>query len=144
MNYTLPEDIQLSVDSFLKTCAEEISSLINAPVKVHYYINHNEITEGMIRTMICEAFDLPWDMITSIDRRKPVAAARQSYCYLCRAFTSLTYKVIGQNINRDHTTAISSRDTAIRYLFIRDDFIMASLAPLKLRLENILKKQDHE
>lgn len=49
----------------------------------------------------------------SAKRKQVLADARHMFCYVSWKFTSLPLQVIGEKINRNHTSVINSKEKAI-------------------------------
>jgi chromosomal replication initiator protein len=110
---------------------EEIESVISV-------IDPGNIpTEAVVeRIIFCVAkyFGLSVDSIKSKNKSASVANARQIAAYLIREKTELPYKKIGELLERDHATIISSIEKVTLNLRTKDSF--------KLDVDNIKKEID--
>lgn len=71
-----------------------------------------EITIETIQKMVCEYFDVSYDILLQKTRKREIVQARQITMYLAKAFTKNSLKTIGEHFGgRDHTTVIHSCQT---------------------------------
>jgi chromosomal replication initiation ATPase DnaA len=62
----------------------------------------------IIMRTICEYFEVSEESIKGKSRLNPFKWPRHFYVYFCRRFTGLSFKQIGEILDRDHTTAMHS------------------------------------
>lgn len=78
----------------------------------------------------CHYFEIDLEDIQGKSRKRELVIPRQVIMYFLTEYTDLTYKIIGNIFNRDHTTVIHSKDT-IKDLMTTDDDIRAKVEELK-------------
>lgn len=84
---------------------------------------------------ICEHFGLTMDELNVKCKKRDLVFPRQVIMYFLTEYTDMTYKQIGDLFNRDHTTAIHSKDT-IKDIMSTDEKVMARIDELKKSIAN--------
>lgn len=87
-------------------------TLEDAQKELHYLVSPNkplEITPDFIIKTVAEYYGLNADDLKSEKRNKNIATARHIAIYLCREYTQLSYKAIGESFGgKDHSTCMNS------------------------------------
>ncbi len=74
--------------------------------------SNKEINISDIQKMVCEYFNVDYDVMLSKTRKRDIAQPRQITMYLAKKFTNNSLKAIGEHFaGRDHTTVIHSCQT---------------------------------
>ncbi len=78
----------------------------------NHFINENEsrLTIEMIQNAVVDFYGITYDDIVSNKRSRNIAHPRQVAIYLCRELLESTFKAIGKEFNRDHSTIMHSYD----------------------------------
>lgn len=85
----------------LETAMESLKDIINKD-------NNVSISSDLIINIVSEHLDVSPDDIRSKKRSKDIATARQIVMYLCRQYTVMSLKSIGNAVGgKDHTTVIN-------------------------------------
>ncbi len=92
-------------------------------------------TLEQIIEMVCTAFEVSPQMLSSRSRKRHLVLARNSAFYLARKFTDLSLKEIGRRFNRRHSTVIKGITNMEREIY-RDTPQGRQLIQLMERLEN--------
>lgn len=121
---------QEKIKSFIKECEEQISFVMKEPVFLTYEIKPLNLSEALIRMVVCEAFETDWQKITGLSRVKHITAARSCYCYLCSVYMNEKAMPIAVRIHRDRTTVISCVQEIKKHLSTGDQYIIAKLIPI--------------
>jgi len=89
---------------------KEIDLNLTKSVLKNYVRTHSkELTIKDIQKMVCEFYDVDYDMMLSKSRKRAIAQPRQITMYLAKKFTNNSLKAIGEHFaGRDHTTVIHS------------------------------------
>lgn len=83
----------------------------------------DEIVEDIIN-VVCRHYKVNKSIVLSSTRRMPFVKYRQLILYLCRKYTKLDLKTIGEQVgNVDHSTVIHSIKTIKGYLEHDSDFV---------------------
>jgi chromosomal replication initiator protein len=94
-----------------------------------------EITIDTIQKMVCEFFDLPYDMLLQKTRKREIVQARQITMYLSKIFTKNSLKTSGEHFGgRDHTTVIHSCQT-VKDLMDTDNLFRESVMELQQKVQ---------
>lgn len=83
----------------------------------------------------CEYFNIKLATIQGKSQKREFVFPRQAIMYFLTEYTDLTYKIIGNIFNRDHTTVIHSKDT-IKDLVTTDDDVRAKIEELKKHISD--------
>ena len=87
-------------------------TLEDAQKELHYLVSPNkplEITPDFIIKTVADYYNLSAEDLKSEKRNKNIATARHIAIYLCREYTQLPYKAIGETFGgKDHSTCMSS------------------------------------
>ncbi len=78
----------------------------------NHFINENEsrLTIEMIQNAVVDFYGITYSDIVSNKRSRNIAHPRQVAIYLCRELLESTFKAIGKEFNRDHSTIMHSYD----------------------------------
>ncbi len=68
----------------------------------------NMITAEMIMDVVCGVLSVNKEDLKGLSRKREITEARQIYCSLARKYTKKSLGFIGNTVNRDHSTVISS------------------------------------
>ncbi|MDD6401291.1 MAG: chromosomal replication initiator protein DnaA [Lachnospiraceae bacterium] len=110
----------------LETAKEALKDIIHKDTNVN-------ITPELIINIVSEHMGISADDIKSNKRSQDIATARQVVMYLCRKYTVLSLKSIGDSIGgKDHTTIINGIKRVERKLIEDDSF--------KSLVDTIIKK----
>lgn len=87
-------------------------TLEDAKKELHYLVSPDkplEITPDFIIKTVAEYYGLTTEDLKSEKRNKNIATARHIAIYLCREYTQLSYKSIGESFGgKDHSTCMNS------------------------------------
>ena len=78
----------------------------------NHFISEKEsrLTIEMIQNAVADFFGITYNDIVSNKRSRNIAHPRQVAIYLCRELLESTFKAIGEEFNRDHSTIMHSYD----------------------------------
>ena len=84
---------------------------------------HPEINCSLIQEEVVKFYNIPWTFIISNSRKRPVALARQTYCYLVKRLTNLTSTDIAKQVNySDHSGPIHCVQAVEDYMAFNEAF----------------------
>lgn len=99
------------VKKVLRQCERKIMKLIGkGPVSLFILNSHPAtIPYEDIQRIVCEVTGVSIEYAACRSRRMEYRTTRQMICFFARTHTAMTYKMIGEKVNRqDHTTVIHS------------------------------------
>lgn len=70
----------------------------------------------------CAYYDKPIEELQTKSRKRELVVPRQVIMYFLSEYTDMTYLAIGKIFNRDHTTAMYSKDNVKDLMTTDDDF----------------------
>lgn len=75
-----------------------------------------------IKEVIKEVTGVSFDRINQPTRERQIMFSRQLYHYLCRTFTSLTFREIAETTNKkyDHSTIINSKNEILNTIYLKN------------------------
>ena len=134
---------------------------------IKYKLEFTKERDDKIKSEICSRYNLEWNRITSRSRIRINVDARMLYCGLLRYVFRLTFREIGDILNRNHATilhSIEQHDTFVKILksykknyeeiertLMLDDnyyihevkFIERKMEQLSIRLKNLINKKNN-
>ncbi len=131
------------VYSMVRHCEGLLSIMMEREVELVISMKGQQVTEAMIREMVCASFDLPWSAVKSKCRKRIITTARQCYCYLCTIYLTVSDNDVAQSVNIDRTTVISSRQNIAEYLETGDEYVTQYLGNIIQQLNALPSKQNH-
>lgn len=133
----IPESQKARIESLTKEFQEHFANILNEPVRITISIHPANVSEALIRHLVCEAFEVKWSSVLRQNRTREVAAARQCYCYLCSKYLMWAPAKIGLMIERDRTTSIHSVTAIENHLKTGEPLIAEKLIPIINELKEL-------
>lgn len=75
-----------------------------------------KVTIEEIMKTICVYYGVTEEDLKSKSRQKTIARPRQMFMHLAKAYTSASYKKIGEMVDRDHATVIWAYNKFLEYM----------------------------
>ena len=124
MLIVMNEKVKKLVEQF----EDVLSTFFESPIKLIVTSANSNVSERLIRELVCSTFKVQWYHITSSSREKDIVSARQCYCYLVKHyFKNLSVTQIGKSINKDHSTVVCSIRIVKDYIKTGDEYICSNL-----------------
>lgn len=94
-----------------------------------------------IERVVCEVTGIRIDLARLSSRRLEYRTTRQLICFYARAHTLMSYKLIGQKVNRNDHTTVRSSELRIKSLLESGDAEVCRLVrEINSRIEKVNKK----
>lgn len=98
----------------------------------------DRIALPQIYDAVCQEFDLqPLDMIHSC-RNGHMSDARRCYAWYCRRLTTCSSTVIGESLQRDHTSILNLNEKATGMLGVGDAKLSQHIINIQLQLKQLI------
>ena len=122
---------------------QKISGIAGIGIKVVLKPSFEPINNSNIQAYDRAHYDFPCPLIQNKSRERKLTDARHVYCYLMRKHTTLSLKVIGNTINRDHTTVINSMEACKNLLDAKDPVVLNAITEIEriLLAEKFIKNE---
>lgn len=140
----ISKDVMPSISKIISDAEIQIMKLTCRPVKLEvdflggYFLSQYEIITTSLQNEVCLTFGISWKDVLSKKRNAEFVDARRAYVYLAFEFIKneyhfkITYKRIGREMNRHHTSIMHLHNTAKNFMKNND--------PIKEKIFYILKK----
>ncbi len=96
---------------------------------------YGESKRRQIMRLVCREFDVQPAAIKGPGKETKIVNARSVYCYLLRKHLGETLKMIGQDVKRDHTTALYCIRRVEKYMSMPLDAVARSLTKIEQQLK---------
>jgi chromosomal replication initiation ATPase DnaA len=117
--------MQAAINAIIKEAEAKLCALTGSPFTLSIGVPKKDepekIMEWIISLVACE-FDVTVAHIKSKRRtgKDGLVDARHCFCYLAHAVKGVRCRIVGEFINRDHTTVLNSCDKIENFLFTCD------------------------
>jgi chromosomal replication initiation ATPase DnaA len=124
--------------AIIREAEKKLSEIIGYGVKLEetYESGNIDITPHGLKMFIEQVLNVK-GLISTQNRTRRIATARQAYCYLYRKYIpGSTYSLIGMSIGVDHTTALASCKRVKDLMSVNDELMISTIEKLESELKN--------